>query len=1074
MKMKRILSLLLLVSMLLSLMTAAAYAEKPKAAQEPETVELHIANAEELRTFAVNCKLDAYSANMLVYLDADIDLSSHPFDPIGNFRGTFQGNGHTITGLTLSTDGSYQGLFRFIREGAVVADLNVIGTIAPTIQRENVGGIAGTNYGTIIGCTFTGEVSGSSSVGGIAGTNFGSISGCTVNGRVSGKTAIGGIAGTNSGYLSENTNNAIVNDTIPESSLTVEDLNTMDLTNLPLIAASDSEVVSDVGGIAGYSDGTVVDCINNGAIGYQSYGYNIGGIVGRQANFISRCTNNGPVLGRRDVGGIAGQMEPYLIKTQVESLVDELTALTKALNTAMSHLGSNSDEASAILAGMEQDTSSAADNAITIDKNKDEPVLPSNKDDGSSTEEEEKDVTLDDIKDKVDGAGDYIGGVAGDLGDDTIQDIINGDISEDDWNNIGQVGGNVAGDANSALEDRIAELEKKREEEKAAQDKKDRETAQAYDNLNGNLNSLRRGLHDLNEILAESMGQMAVDMTAVNSHFYKVSTLFANLISGDIISYSDISMLDTEETTIGKVSACENYGTIEGESNIGGIAGNMGIEVSMDMEGNLTDRLSNIKLVRNSYEERCVARSCVNHGAINGKKTDIGGIIGYQEIGAVISCEGYGPVGDTGDTYVGGVVGYSKAYIAGCSAMCDISGKEYVGGIAGYGYKITDCSSLINLMNSSAASCGAVAGWADTGLYESVTDKKGNETDRLYYVANNVFVHDTLGGIDNLSYENAACPVTYETLVTMDNAPEELRRMELTYMAEGEVVAVVPFMYGTALDTSLIPEVPAKEGFSGYWPEYDYSMLYFSDTLEATYVSNQSSLASDLTREDSKMSTILLEGSFSDRAALSVEPYSLGIPLLPSRGFKVLETWQICITGNHLENSGYTVRYLPPKAAPLTSTGIYVLGEDGTWNLVQTKEKGSYLTFAGADDSLVFAYYEAKDLTPVYIAASIAAIVVVLVVLLLLRSRKKASPAPAEAGPAVAEPEHSPDEQPAESEQPINSANETVAEPAEEKPADENSAPETEPASAESDSIEAPAEETSTEAVEEENTAEAE
>ena len=66
----------------------------------------------------------------------------------------------------------------------------------------------------------------------------------------------------------------------------------------------------DTGGIAGFSNGNILNCTNEGAVGYPHVGYNVGGIVGRTSGYLSGCTNKGKINGRKDVGGIAGKLAP--------------------------------------------------------------------------------------------------------------------------------------------------------------------------------------------------------------------------------------------------------------------------------------------------------------------------------------------------------------------------------------------------------------------------------------------------------------------------------------------------------------------------------------------------------------------------------------------------------------------------------------------------------------------------------------------------------------------------------------------------------------------------------------------
>ena len=73
----------------------------------------------------------------------------------------------------------------------------------------------------------------------------------------------------------------------------------------------DSDDAQDTGGIAGRSSGTITGSVNHGEIGYPHTGYNVGGIAGRQNGSVVGCENYGSIWGRKDVGGIVGQFEPY-------------------------------------------------------------------------------------------------------------------------------------------------------------------------------------------------------------------------------------------------------------------------------------------------------------------------------------------------------------------------------------------------------------------------------------------------------------------------------------------------------------------------------------------------------------------------------------------------------------------------------------------------------------------------------------------------------------------------------------------------------------------------------------------
>ena len=143
---------------------------------------IYIGSAEELISFAKKCSYDAYSIGKKVLLTNDISLKDTGFEPIATFNGTFDGQGHTISGLELSGAYSPVGLFSTIGKEATVKKLKVNGVISPSGDKGYVGGIAGDTSGRIENCEFAGTVIGSDDVGGITGINrvSGSISGCQV------------------------------------------------------------------------------------------------------------------------------------------------------------------------------------------------------------------------------------------------------------------------------------------------------------------------------------------------------------------------------------------------------------------------------------------------------------------------------------------------------------------------------------------------------------------------------------------------------------------------------------------------------------------------------------------------------------------------------------------------------------------------------------------------------------------------------------------------------------------------------------------------------------------------------
>lgn len=333
-----------------------------------------ISTAEELAELSETFTLDSRSKGKTVTLAADIDLGYSEFTPIPTFGGTFNGNGYTISGLKITSSGSSLGLFRYVEKGGRVENLNVTGIVMPEGSQSSVGGIVGKNSGTIKNCTFRGSVEGETKVGGIAGQNAesGSLISCETSGSVRGKTATGGIAGSSSGMVMNCENNAGINLTQSEETLLPSDINVDDI--LGGETGEDEENIlnscSDTGGVAGYSDGIIQSCANNGDVGYPHVGYNTGGIAGRQSGYLSGCVNNGTIHGRKEVGGIVGQTEPYLSITPSEDLLNdlqtELDKLNKMIDDALTDVSDIGNTASDHLTNIKNTADLANDNAQNI------------------------------------------------------------------------------------------------------------------------------------------------------------------------------------------------------------------------------------------------------------------------------------------------------------------------------------------------------------------------------------------------------------------------------------------------------------------------------------------------------------------------------------------------------------------------------------------------------------------------------------------------------------------------------------------------------------------------------------
>ncbi|MCQ2121747.1 MAG: InlB B-repeat-containing protein [Fibrobacter sp.] len=199
--------------------------------------------------------------------------------PIGTFespyKGTFDGNGHTINGLYFNDENADGvGLFGSIDYGAKVQNVGVVDSYIR--GAGTVGGVVGWNMrGSVSNVYNAGAVSGNDRVGGVVGNNGGSVSNVYNTGAVSGLGDVGGVVGTNEdGFVSNVYNTGAVNGR------------------------------NDVGGVAGENGGFVSNVYNTGAVSGDGNG--VGGVVGNNGGSVSNVYNTGAVSGENWVGGVVG------------------------------------------------------------------------------------------------------------------------------------------------------------------------------------------------------------------------------------------------------------------------------------------------------------------------------------------------------------------------------------------------------------------------------------------------------------------------------------------------------------------------------------------------------------------------------------------------------------------------------------------------------------------------------------------------------------------------------------------------------------------------------------------------
>lgn len=245
--------------------TAVAFTQGRGTKEEPWLIE----NAEQLAYLAqqVNNGTDYERAHFL--LVSDLDLSGNEWTPIGTYRkpfwGVFDGGGHTITGMTITGNRDYVGLFgechNFTAASSYIKSVTV--KRANISGRNFVGAIAGEGANISDCYSIENTICANRCVGGICGSLTGNISGCYNSSSVSGNSTAGGIMGS-----------------------------------------------ASYNGIVG--NGVVQYCYNIGAVTVRQQDSSVGGITGASAHRynISNCLNCGKITGNgKNVGGIAGSTD---------------------------------------------------------------------------------------------------------------------------------------------------------------------------------------------------------------------------------------------------------------------------------------------------------------------------------------------------------------------------------------------------------------------------------------------------------------------------------------------------------------------------------------------------------------------------------------------------------------------------------------------------------------------------------------------------------------------------------------------------------------------------------------------
>ena len=262
-----------------------------------------------------------------ITLDKNIDLTGKGWTPIGtsfdnSYKGTFDGGGHTITGLTFTTNDEYAGLFGWLNRAGTVKNVVMEGVqiTSNQIYGGSIGGVVGYSWGTIENCSVSGSVSGTVYVGGVVGAQIGgSITGCSSSATVKGTVDVGGVTGqTNS--------SATLTACYATGNVTIEINPAKNIAGGSLVGMN----AGSRGLLACYATGNVT------STGSSTGQVHIGGFLGNNYTTVTACywkNNHEQGIGYKKAGTVTEV-------TKVDGSVVTWQKAVDAMNTALQNAGS--------------------------------------------------------------------------------------------------------------------------------------------------------------------------------------------------------------------------------------------------------------------------------------------------------------------------------------------------------------------------------------------------------------------------------------------------------------------------------------------------------------------------------------------------------------------------------------------------------------------------------------------------------------------------------------------------------------------------------------------------------------
>ncbi len=736
-----------------------------------------IATAEELWDFAEKVNDGETTANAI--LTANIDLNNQPWTPIGSdshlYTGTFNGAGHTISGLTINDSrADDQGLFGYVGTGGTVKDLTVSGSVKGD---DYVGGVVGYNdEGRVENCHNIGSVSGERYVGGVVGYNDeGRVKNCHNIGEVSGDR-VGGVVGYNNGGTVENcyntgkvsgpdSGNSVIDSYVGgvvgrNFGGTVENCyNTGSVKGPDSVSGSyvGGVVGDNVGNVVGYNRGTVENCYNTGTVtGTDDY---VGGVVGYNysGGSVTNSYNTGEVSGKISVGGVVGYNHSggsvtgcyFLQQGELQGIGDDADATGAAVVNDLPELCKKFENVT---------------DTWTISENLDRPVLKDNHEDDGSEDHPYEIFTatqLENFRDLVNGEGDQ-------AANPNAHAKLMNDI------NLSSVCGENAGESGQPVSwTPIGTTSKP--------------YSGTFDGANYTISGLYidssdtdyQGLFGYLGTSGDNKGtvqNLSVSGSVSVSHGENVGGIVGYNFSGTVTNCAFSG-------SVGGMFSCSYVGGIVGYNSSGTVTNcAFSGSVSGSVSGNYVGGV-----VGDNRGSNGVVENCHNAGKVSGSNT-VGGVVGYNDGDRVTNCTNTGSVKGSGNS-VGGVVGDNDGdSVTNCYFLKTADVNEKLQGIGGG----SGTSSNVEARTDDAFHSGEVAWLLENG-----------QTDGSSQV----------WGQSNLKDENS-----WPTLVALDKDENAKPVYKVAFISDDTEIDAKYANIGMTVD--LPATEPTKEGYTfSYWQD---------------------------------------------------------------------------------------------------------------------------------------------------------------------------------------------------------------------------------------------------------------